>query len=267
MEAAYCLETHSESRILIDLKSRNGRWPFINLSIKECYPMKYVFVVAMSIVLLACQGNTQDKVELKSSQDSVSYSIGLNIGKNLKAQKVKVNLAAMSKGVKDILDSAKALLTDEQADMVMREFQQRMMAKQQEEASAAGEKNKKDGEAFLAANKTKEGVKTTASGLQYKVITMGTGPKPKPEQTVTVHYKGTLIDGTEFDSSIKRGQPAEFGVSQVIPGWIEGIQLMPVGSKFEFYIPSNLANGERGAGAQIGPHATLVFEVELLSVK
>ncbi len=229
--------------------------------------MKHVFVAVMSVVLLASQGCTQGKVELNSSVDSVSYAIGMDIGRNLKAQKVDVNIAALAAGMKAKIDSAGFAMTDSQAQACMMGFQQRMMAKQQEEAAKAGEVHRKEGDAFLAANKNKPGVQTTASGLQYKVITMGKGPKPTPTQTVTVHYKGTTINGNEFDSSIKRGQPAEFGVTQVIPGWVEGIQLMPVGSKFEFYIPSNLAYGDRGAGENIPPGSTLIFEVELLGVK
>lgn len=229
--------------------------------------MKYALSVLMSVVLLACQGNTQNKAELKSTQDSVSYVIGMNIGQNIKAQKVDVTLEALARGIKDVLDSSTTLITDEQADVLMNAFQQRMMAKQEEEAKAAGAKNKIEGEAFLAANKSKPGVRVTESGLQYKVITMGNGPKPKPNQTVTVHYRGTTIDGTEFDSSYKRGQPAKFGVGQVIRGWTEAMQLMPVGSKWELYIPAELAYGERGAGGSIGPNATLIFEVELLSVE
>lgn len=229
--------------------------------------MKYGIVVVMSIFLLACQGNTQSKVELKTTQDSVSYAIGTSIGTNLKQQKVDVNVDVLASGIRHVIDSAQLMLTEEQAQSVMMAFQQRMMAKQQEEANAAGDKNRKDGEAFLATNKNKEGIKVTASGLQYKVIKMGNGPKPKADQTVTVHYRGTLIDGTEFDSSYKRDEPATFGVGQVIGGWTEALQLMPVGSKWELYIPSTLAYGDRGAGQSIPPGATLIFEVELLSVK
>ncbi len=234
---------------------------------KEIDQMKYALSVLMSVVLLACQGNTQNKTELKSTQDSVSYVIGMNIGQNMKAQNVDVTIGALARGIQDVLDSNKTLITDEQADVLMGAFQQRMMAKQEEEAKASGDKNKMEGDAFLAANKSKPGVKVTESGLQYKVITMGNGPKPKADQTVTVHYRGTTIDGTEFDSSYKRGQPAKFGVGQVIRGWTEAMQMMPVGSKWELYIPSELAYGERGAGGSIGPNATLIFEVELLSVE
>lgn len=229
--------------------------------------MKYLLVLAASAMLFACEGVMQGNVALTTQVDSVSYAIGVDIGRNMKMQKLEINTAAVAAGMKAMLDSSKALLTDEQCSTVMMAFQQRMMTKQQTERSESGDKNKKAGEDFLAANKTKDGVQTTASGLQYRVIKMGNGPKPTADKTVSVHYRGTLIDGTEFDSSIKRGQPTEFGVGQVIRGWTEGLQLMPVGSKFEFYIPSELAYGENGAGGQIGPNATLIFEVELLAIK
>jgi FKBP-type peptidyl-prolyl cis-trans isomerase FklB len=227
--------------------------------------MKYLLVAAMSVLLLACQG-TQKK-ELKTTQDSVSYIIGTNIGGNLKAQKVDVDVDALARGIKESMDTGKPLLTEDQIRTLMTAFQQKMMEKQQSEAKVAGEKHRKEGEAFLATNKTKEGVVTTPTGLQYKVIKAGTGPKPKPDQTVTVNYRGSTIDGKEFDSSFKRGEPATFGVGQVIAGWSEAIQLMPVGSKWELYVPANLAYGDRGSGENIPPGATLIFEVELLSAK
>jgi FKBP-type peptidyl-prolyl cis-trans isomerase len=229
--------------------------------------MKYLLVVGISLLLLACQGNTQGKVDLKSTTDSVSYSIGMSIGHNLKNQKVDVAVAVLAQGIRDILDSNTTLLTDEQAQSCMIAFNQRMREKMEQEANIAGVKNKKEGEAFLAANKTKDGVHVTPSGLQYKVITMGNGPKPKADQTVTVNYRGTTIDGKEFDSSYKRGQPVTFVLNQVIKGWTEGLQLMPAGSKWQLFIPAELAYGERGAGGEIGPNATLIFDVELLSVK
>lgn len=229
--------------------------------------MKYLLILAASAMLFACEGVTQGTVSLKTQVDSVSYAIGVDIGRNMKMQKLEINTAAVAAGMKAMLDSAKLLLSEEQCSAVMMTFQQQMMAKRDEEQRAAGDMNKKVGEDFLAANKTKSGVQTTASGLQYKVIKMGSGPKPTADKTVSVHYRGTLIDGTEFDSSIKRGQPAEFGVGQVIRGWTEGLQLMPVGSKFEFYIPSELAYGANGAGGQIGPNSVLIFEVELLAIK
>jgi FKBP-type peptidyl-prolyl cis-trans isomerase FklB len=149
----------------------------------------------------------------------------------------------------------------------MAAFQKEMMAKQQELAKRLGEKNKKEGEAFLSENRKKEGIKALPSGLQYKVVKAGTGKKPKSTDTVTTHYRGTLIDGTEFDSSYRRGQPASFPVSGVIPGWTEALQLMEEGAKWQLFIPPNLAYGERGAGSQIGPNATLIFEIELISIQ
>jgi len=229
--------------------------------------MKYVWIAALCFGILSCQGNTQDKTEIKTQKDSVSYSIGLSIGKNLKAQLVEINPAIVARGIKDAIDSSKPAISEEQAQAIMMDLQKRMMAKQQEAMKTTGEKNKKDGEAFMAENKKKEGVITLPSGLQYKVITMGTGKKPKASETVEVNYRGTLIDGTEFDNSFKRGQPTSFTVNQVNPGWTEGLQLMPVGSKWQLFIPSNLAYGERGAGQTIPPNSTLILEVELLSVK
>ncbi len=146
-------------------------------------------------------------------------------------------------------------------------MQNEVRKQQQEKMQEAGAANKTEGEAFLAANKSKDGVVTLPSGLQYKILTAGTGPKPTASDSVVCNYRGTLINGTEFDSSYKRGQPATFGVGQVIKGWTEALQLMPVGSKWQLFIPSSLAYGERGAGAEIGPNATLIFEVELLSIQ
>jgi FKBP-type peptidyl-prolyl cis-trans isomerase FklB len=229
--------------------------------------MKYFFVVLLSVGLLACQSSTQNKVQLKSSRDSVSYSIGINIGNNLKSQMVDADPNIVAQGIKDILDSNKTLITAEQAQEIIMAFQKQLMAKHEETMKGQAEKNKKDGEAFLAENKKKEGIVTLPNGLQYKVITMGTGKKPKATDTVSVNYRGTLIDGKEFDSSFKRGEPATFPLTQVIKGWTEGLQLMPVGSKFQFFIPSELGWGERGTGQLIQPNATVIFEVELLSIK
>ncbi|MBI4811413.1 MAG: FKBP-type peptidyl-prolyl cis-trans isomerase [Ignavibacteriales bacterium] len=228
--------------------------------------MKYLLIVVLTIGILACQSNTQDKVQLKTLKDSVSYSIGMSIGQNLKMQQVNVEPAVLAEGIKDILDSSKTLMTDQEAQTVMMNFQKEMMAKQEEKMKAQGEINKTAGENFLSENKKKEDVVALPNGLQYKVIKMGNGPKPKATDTVSVHYRGTLIDGTEFDSSIKRGQPATFPLNGVIKGWTEGLQLMPVGSKFEFFVPSDLAYGDRGAGQLIGPNSTLIFEVELLFI-
>lgn len=227
--------------------------------------MKALLVVVLSFVLVACQNSAQD-TKLSTLKDSVSYSIGMDIGENLKNQSVEVVPEILAHGIKDILDSNKTVLTKEQSQAVMMELQKQLMAKHEEKMNKQKAKNKADGEAFLADNKKKEGVVTLPSGLQYKILTVGTGKKPKDNETVTVNYVGTLIDGTEFDSSIKRGQPASFPVHGVIKGWIEALQLMPVGSKWQLFVPSDLAYGEQGAGGVIGPNATLIFEIELLSI-
>ncbi len=229
--------------------------------------MKFAWIAIISVFFMACQGNTQEKVHLTTAKDSVSYGFGMNIGRSMKQQQIEITPEALLQGIKDVMGDGKTLMTDEQLQACMTDFQKTMSAKQEAKNKEMGEKNQKDGEAFLAANKSKEGVKVTASGLQYKVIKEGTGPKPTATQTVSVHYRGTLIDGTEFDSSIKRGQPAEFPVNGVIKGWTEALQLMSVGSKYELYIPSELGYGTHGAGQLIGPNAVLVFEVELLAIK
>ncbi|HEX7182166.1 MAG TPA: FKBP-type peptidyl-prolyl cis-trans isomerase [Thermoanaerobaculia bacterium] len=203
----------------------------------------------------------------QSLEDRASYIIGFNLGSNLKQQEIPVSTEVIIRGLRDGLSGAQAALTDEEIQAAMKEFQEKMGAQQQAKMKAAGEKNKKEGDAFLAANKSKPGVTTTASGLQYQITQPGTGPKPKPEDRVTVHYKGTLIDGTVFDSSYDRGQPATFGVNQVIPGWVEALQLMNVGSKARLVIPPSLAYGENGAGQDIGPNAVLIFDVELVGIE
>ncbi|MBI4546809.1 MAG: FKBP-type peptidyl-prolyl cis-trans isomerase [Ignavibacteriae bacterium] len=229
--------------------------------------MKSLWIAVICFGLLACQGNTQDKVEMKSQMDTISYSIGVDIGKNLKAQSIEINPAVLVKGVNDGFTGEKTLLSDQAMQDAMSRFQQDLMARQREEAKELGEKQKVEGSTFLEANKKKEGVKTTASGLQYKILKVGTGPKPTVTQQVTVNYRGTLVDGTEFDNSYKRGKPETFSVSGIIKGWTEALQLMPVGSKWELYIPPDLGYGESGAGGAIPPNAVLILEVELLSIK
>jgi FKBP-type peptidyl-prolyl cis-trans isomerase len=201
-----------------------------------------------------------------SQQDKISYSIGADIGKNFKKMGIEINPAMLAKGISDVTSGGKTALTDEEMQKTLQTFQSELQAKAQERQKAAAEKNKATGEAFLAANKSKDGVKTTSSGLQYKVVTEGKGPKPKASDTVKVNYRGTLVDGTEFDSSYKRNEPVTFPINGVIPGWTEALQLMPVGSKWELYIPANLAYGEQ-APPGIGPNSTLIFEVELLSIE
>ena len=226
--------------------------------------MKLKLIVILGILFLVSQVNAQENLVLKNQKDKISYIIGMDIGTNLKKQSIDIDSNILAKGVKDALAGTKPLLTEQEIQETMMAFQKEMMAKQEE----VGKKNKKEGEAFLAENKKKEGVKTLPSGLQYKVIKAGTGKKPKLSDTVTAHYRGTLIDGTEFDSSYKRGQPATFPVSGgMIPGWTEALQLMEEGAKWQLFIPSNLAYGERGAGSVIGPNATLIFEVELISIQ
>jgi FKBP-type peptidyl-prolyl cis-trans isomerase FklB len=205
---------------------------------------------------------------LKTEKDKASYAIGLNIGRSMHKDAVDVDPSIVMRGMKDGLSGAKPLLTDDEARATMVALQADLRKKQELKMQVEGEANKKAGDAFLAENKTKDGIVTLPSGLQYKVLTEGTGPKPAATDTVVCNYKGTLLDNTEFDSSYKRGQPATFPVSGVIKGWTEALQLMPVGSKWELFIPSELAYGARGGpGGGIGPNATLVFEVELLSIK
>ena len=204
---------------------------------------------------------------LKTARDKRSYAVGLNIGKGLHPEVLDVDTAILLRGMKDGLAGGKTLLTDEEAKAILTALQNDMRKKQEGQMQVAGDANKKQGEAFLAANKAKEGVVTLPSGLQYKILKQGTGPKPAATDTVVCNYKGTLLDNTEFDSSYKRGQPASFGVNKVIPGWTEALQLMPVGSKWQLFIPSELAYGQRGPGGGIGPNATLIFEVELISIQ
>jgi FKBP-type peptidyl-prolyl cis-trans isomerase FklB len=208
---------------------------------------------------------------LTTRKQKFSYALGMNIGSglgaNLKKQSVDVDSTLVSQGLKDAMSGGKTRLTQEEAQTVLTEVQNEVKKQQQEKAQQAGAANKTEGEAFLAANKSKDGVVTLPSGLQYKILTAGTGPKPAASDSVKCNYRGTLINGTEFDSSYKRGQPATFGVGQVIKGWTEALQLMPVGSKWQLFVPASLAYGERGAGAEIGPNSTLIFEVELLSIE
>ncbi len=229
---------------------------------KRRLAMAICAVVALSGVVFAA-----DAPELKSDKEKISYSIGMDIGGNLKRGSVEVDPDLLAKGLKDSYGGGKTLLTEDQARQAIADFQKTMMAKKAETMRKLAEKNKAEGEKFLAENAKKAGVKTLPSGLQYKVIVPGKGKSPKASDTVTVHYKGTLIDGTEFDSSYKHGQPATFPVSGVISGWTEALQLMKEGAKWQLFIPSKLAYGEKGAGRDIGPNATLIFEVELISVK
>ncbi len=202
-----------------------------------------------------------------TDKDKLSYAIGMNIGRQLKSQSVDVDPATFAQGFRDAYGGTKTALTEDEARAVMTAFEKEMRSKQAAAMAQTADKNLKEGEAFLAANKTKDGVVTLPSGLQYKIFKEGTGPKPTLDDTVVCHYKGTLINGTEFDSSYKRNEPAKFPVKGVIRGWTEALQLMPVGSTWQLFVPSALAYGERGAGGVIGPNETLIFEVELLSIQ
>jgi FKBP-type peptidyl-prolyl cis-trans isomerase len=215
----------------------------------------------------ATTAKTPAPLVLKTDKEKTSYALGMTIGKSLQKQEIDVDPAILTRAIKDTLSGGKSAMTDQEAQAALTQFQADMKKNMEAKMQAAGEENKKKGDAFLAANKDKEGVVTLPSGLQYKILTAGTGPKPTASDTVVCQYRGTLIDGTEFDSSYKRGQPTTFPVGQVIRGWTEALQLMPTGSKWQLFIPSDLAYGARGAGATIGPNSTLVFEVELVSIQ
>jgi FKBP-type peptidyl-prolyl cis-trans isomerase FklB len=227
-----------------------------------------VWAALLIVGLTGCQNGNEKQVKLETQMDKVSYSIGLNIGNNMKRDSIKINPEALVRGILDAsADSAARLMTPAQIQETMAAFQQELQKKQEENTRLAGEKCKVEGAAFLAANAKKPGVVTLPSGLQYRVITQGTGRKPSASSTVTTHYVGRLVDGTEFDSSIKRGQPATFPVNGVIKGWTEALQMMPIGSKWELVVPASLGYGEAGAGGVIPPNAVLIFEVELISIQ
>lgn len=204
---------------------------------------------------------------LKDTKEKFSYALGLSLGTNLHRQEVEIDPNLVARGLKDAMGNGAHLLTDQEAGAVLKQMQAEVGEKQMAKAKEMEAKNKAQGVAFLAANKAKPGVVTLPSGLQYKVITAGTGPKPTASDTVVCNYRGTLTDGKEFDSSAKHGQPATFPVTGVIKGWSEALQLMPVGSKWQLTIPAELAYGDRGAGPDIGPGSTLVFDIELLSIQ
>jgi FKBP-type peptidyl-prolyl cis-trans isomerase FklB len=232
--------------------------------------MKKFAVAVVVLGVIGCQSPGQKSVKLASKQDSVSYSIGMNVGNSLKRDSIVISPEAFLRGVTDAsADSAVRMLTETAVQEVLQKFQMEMREKQMTNAKAAGEKQKAEGDKFLAENAKKPGVVTLPSGLQYRVLTEGKGKKPTEKSTVVTHYSGKLLDGTEFDSSYKRGEPATFPLSGggLIRGWTEGLQLMREGSKYEFYIPPQLAYGEAGAGSVIPPNATLIFQVELVAVK
>jgi FKBP-type peptidyl-prolyl cis-trans isomerase FklB len=229
--------------------------------------MKMILMIAVFLTFLAGEATAQERVTPKTQKEKISYTFGINVGKNIKMQEIDLDLNILIAGIKDAINDSIPVMTETEMNEALNALQYEMRTKAEIKQKTIGEKNKKEGEAFLAENKKKKDIVTLPSGLQYRIIKKGNGPKPKADQTVKCNYKGTLIDGTEFDSSFKRGTPAEFPVGQVIKGWTEALQLMPTGSTWQLFIPSDLAYGEHGAGKTIGPNATLIFEVELLSIK
>jgi len=234
------------------------------------FAQKSLVLLALLCLLspgIACAQDEGEGAALDSLEKRASYALGMNMAQSMKAQDVPIDMELLIQGLRDAFAGAETRLSAEQVQQTLQEFQQMMMQRQQEARAAQGEKNKQEAEAFFAENKTKDGVVTTDSGLQYMVLEAGDGPKPTATDRVSVHYKGMLLDGTQFDSSYDRGQPATFPVNGVIQGWQEAVQLMPVGSKYKLWIPSDLAYGAGGQGPVIGPNAALVFEVELLSIE
>ena len=230
--------------------------------------MKQIYLAILAVPYLSFSSCAQEteKTELKTKSEKMSYALGANIGASIKPAAAEIDYDALIQGVKDTLEGRKPLLTAAETQKLLGELNALMRTKSNEKSKKLGEKNMQEGEAFLAENKEKAGVTTTASGLQYEVMKEGSGAKPQKTDRVSVHYAGTLIDGTEFDSSYKRGSPAAFAVTGVIKGWTEVLQLMNVGSKYRVFIPSHLAYGLRGSPPKIGSNATLIFEVELLDI-
>ena len=231
--------------------------------------MKKLQLLAITGLALGLQAVTaaDDKPVLKDQKAKLSYCIGMSIGGSLKLQGAEVDVELLSKAIKDSLAGTNTMLTQQEMQETLKSWQMEMRTKRMEQQKTAGEKNKKEGEAFLVANAKKEGVTTLPSGLQYKVLTPGTGKTPTSNDTVKAHYKGTLIDGTEFDSSYTSGQPLVRPVTRVIPGWTEALLKMKVGDKWQLFVPSSLAYRERGMPPKIGPDATLIFEMELLGIE
>ncbi len=225
------------------------------------------WIAVLGAVILIAPAGAAEKRSLGTQKEKISYGIGVGVARNLKMQEIQVDLDAVMQGMKDTLSGGKLLITETDLQKTMTDFQSGLTQKQLQARQAEAEKNKKEGEVFLAANAAKQGVVTLPSGLQYKILKAGDGRKPTAADAVECHYRGYLIDGTEFDSSYQRGTPSTFKVTGVIPGWTEALKLMPVGSKWQLFVPSQLAYGAAGAGRTIGPNATLVFEVQLLAVK
>ena len=230
--------------------------------------MKRIAILVLAFGIWAGSARAQDApAALKTQKEKLSYAIGMEMGKGVKAQEMDVDPELISRGLKDAVSGAKSLMSDDELQTVIGALREEMRQKQMQAEEAAAEDNRKQGEAFLAENGKKTGVVTTASGLQYKIITAGTGKKPVETDTVLCNYKGTFLDGTEFDSSTEAGKPVPFDIKTVIPGFKEALQMMPVGSKWQIVVPASLAYGARGAGNVIGPNATLIFEVELVGIQ
>jgi FKBP-type peptidyl-prolyl cis-trans isomerase len=228
---------------------------------------KLLFIVAMSILTLsACGRKSVKKSDLETVQDVYSYSVGYEVGRELQQQETEFNLEALFQGIEDVLLANEPLLDQMERQQARAALQEQLRERFAEERSAQGEINRKEGEAFMAENTTRQGVVTLPSGLQYQVLREGSGPQPLPTDRVSVHYIGSFLDGTEFNNSYAGGNPAIFAVNRVIAGWTEALQLMKVGAKWKLWVPSELAYGEAGMGTQIGSNMTLVFEVELLSI-
>ncbi len=228
--------------------------------------MTHWIAAMLGILLFATHCLGADGLELKDRKDKESYSLGYQFGQSLKQQGLAVNLEVYTAGIRDALSGAKPQLSQEEVNKTVSEIQSRVMAARQKELQESADKNLSEGKAFLEANRKKEGVKTSSSGLQYKVLAEGNGKTPKATDEVTVNYRGALIDGTEFDSSYKRGKPLTLKVNGVIRGWTEALQMMKAGSRWQLFIPPDLAYGDRAMG-RIPPNSTLIFEVELISVK
>jgi len=229
--------------------------------------MNLKWMPVLGFLLAAVQVSAQEPAALNTQKDKVSYGMGVALARNFKSQGIDVDIEMLLKGLRDTLSGGKLLLSEDELRTTMNAFQQELAQKQAQAKSAAAETNRKAGEAFLAANAKKEGVVVLPSGLQYKIVSASGGKKPTEADTIVCNYRGTLIDGTEFDSSYQSGQPATIPVKGVIPGFKEALQLMTVGSKWQFFIPPDLAYGDRGAGDAIGPNATIIFEIELISIK
>jgi FKBP-type peptidyl-prolyl cis-trans isomerase FklB len=229
--------------------------------------MRPVAFVVLTAALLSSTVAVQERPALATDAEKRSYALGMDLGTQLRDKKVAVDAGMLARGLADALSGSTLLMTEEESHRVIASLQDEIQRRELARIALDAEKNQRDGEAFLAANKAKEGVVTLPSGLQYRVLSTGTGRKPTVDDTVTCHYRGVFINGTEFDSSYSRGEPATFAVKNVVKGWSEALQLMPAGSKWQLFIPPELAYGSRGASGRIAPNSTLVFDVELVAVK